>query len=384
MCSTAEQLEYVQRLFSSPCEPLNQYVHNRFLLSCILDSNESVHLDESSGLVDLLDVYTKARLSDFDMIFANGLLEEQFPNLAACLARGESPALAREVKNVGISQNLLARGEAVRFAHPFLFEYFLAKYIARNWTDDPGPLFDSLLGAKRKLWGIRYLNLFRMLMKELDPNFRATLAELLAKVDVNMAHRCLLELSPSEYSSVTQSSEIRDSLVRLILFQAPEGEHFAEREFATKIQAAESLAWYDPRFQRSEKEIRNFIELRVNEVPACAAGRYPVTNLEYSEFVRAGGYDSEEFWLPTAWAWRSRNKITEPAMWFVEEFNRANTPVVGVSFYEALAYARWFGKGGSLGSPESISDTFSLPTDREWAVAAGLTRGFHKEWKPNH
>jgi formylglycine-generating enzyme required for sulfatase activity len=378
MCTTADQLDSVQRLFSSPCEPLNQYAHNRFLLSCILDSSESIQLDASSGLVDLLDVYTKARLNDFDSIFVTGLLEEYFPNIAVSLARGESPGIAREIKNVGISQNLLARGATARFTHPLLFEYFLAKHIARNWTDDPSPLCESLLGARRELWAIRYLNLFRMLMKELHPRFRSSLAQLLARIDVHMAHRCLLELSPSEYRSVTNSSEIRDSLVHCILFDASGGEGSEEQGFATKIQAAESLAWYDPRISRSVTGTGNFIELRENEVRVCAAGQYPVTNLEYSEFVRAGGYGSDEFWLPTAWAWRSRNKITEPAMWFVEEFNRPNAPIVGISFYEALAYARWFEKRVSLANPQPTSNTFGLPRDREWAIAAGLARNVQK------
>jgi formylglycine-generating enzyme required for sulfatase activity len=373
MCTTAEQVDTVSRLFSSPCEPLNQCVQNRFLLTCILDSTKSGHFGAGLSLVDLLDVFTRRRLVEFEPDFATSLLLDHFPGIASALARGEIPVVSAEIKNAGALQSILEQGEVVRFTHPRLQEYFLAKHIARNWNNDPGPLFDSHLGTKRDLWPIRHLNLFRMLMKELGPTFRPALSEFLSELDIGLAHRCLLELSFRDYCSVPNSKAIRDSLVASIQRAIPEGAMAEQTELAKRVDAAESLAWYDPRVLTSLNPNERFVELQVDDGPRCRAGKYPITNLEYADFVQAGGYSSEQFWMPTAWTWRTRNKIKEPAFWSVTEFNRPNSPVVGVSFYEALAYARWLENRGSEDVPHSTSATFGLPTDYEWSRAAGLT-----------
>lgn len=377
MCSTGAQVEFVGRLFSSPCEPLNEYAHNRFLLACMLESADN--LEAGSGLLDLLDAYTRARLSDLEPALVSSLLVQHFPRVAAALARDEVPTLPPDVRNIGISQNLLADGESVRFQHPLLLQYFLAKYIARNWKDDLASLLGPLIGPERDLWPIRYLNLFRMLMKDLPSASRSTLAHFLGEFDPNLAHRCLLELSPSDYSAVRDSFAIRDSLVEIIQANISDNERGQDLDLEMKVAAADSLGWYDPRIPAPGTANGNFVELRVAGVRKSAAGRYPVTNLEYAEFIRDRGYSSEELWIPAAWTWRVRHKIAEPALWSIREFNRPNAPVVGVSFYEALAYAHWFGLKASISRTRAASTVFGLAANDEWSLAAGLTDGIDEE-----
>ncbi len=76
---------------------------------------------------------------------------------------------------------------------------------------------------------------------------------------------------------------------------------------------------------------------------AFELGRFAVTNQEYRAWVDAGGYREAAAWSEEGWAWL-RN---EPQPWpelavrdDAADFVVPNQPVVGVSWYEADAYAR--------------------------------------------
>ena len=54
--------------------------------------------------------------------------------------------------------------------------------------------------------------------------------------------------------------------------------------------------------------------------------------------------------------------MSEPAFWNDSQFNGEKQPVVGVSWYEAVAFCNWLG--------EKYSRGFRLPTEAEWEKAA--------------
>ena len=91
------------------------------------------------------------------------------------------------------------------------------------------------------------------------------------------------------------------------------------------------------------------------DVSAFLIDAYNVTNQEYLEFVRAGGYDERSFWSDKDWAWKSREGIAHPHFWMWDGkrwmqqnmFDTRPVPLswpVYVSHAEASAYARWAGK----------------------------------------
>ncbi|MBB6092490.1 ergothioneine biosynthesis protein EgtB [Povalibacter uvarum] len=91
-----------------------------------------------------------------------------------------------------------------------------------------------------------------------------------------------------------------------------------------------------------------------------------VTNAEYLEFVRDGGYRRADFWLSDGWSTVTSEQWTRPLYWSESldaEFTLAGlqpidpaAAVCHLSYFEADAYARWIGA--------------RLPTEAEWELAA--------------
>jgi formylglycine-generating enzyme required for sulfatase activity/glutaredoxin len=105
------------------------------------------------------------------------------------------------------------------------------------------------------------------------------------------------------------------------------------------------------------------------EISAFELARYPVTNGLYAQFMAAGGYDSPTYWTPDGWAWRIRTNRQQPRYWGDARFMGDSKPVVGVSWYEAMAFAAW--AAAVTGRP------VRLPTEAEWEWAA---RGPNAKW----
>jgi len=82
--------------------------------------------------------------------------------------------------------------------------------------------------------------------------------------------------------------------------------------------------------------------------------QYPVTNEAFQAFVDDGGYMKRQYWSNDGWRWVQNNGIKGPGNY--QNFLQADQPRVGVSWYEADAYANW--RGGRL------------PYEAEWEYAA--------------
>jgi iron(II)-dependent oxidoreductase len=102
-------------------------------------------------------------------------------------------------------------------------------------------------------------------------------------------------------------------------------------------------------------------EGRPLHVEAYYLDRYPISNAHFYQFVSRGGYEQMAIWDPEIWPalldFVDSTGHPGPRFWRNGRFlrNEEHHPVTGVSWYEAVAYARWIGK--------------RLPTDAEWVKA---------------
>lgn len=105
-------------------------------------------------------------------------------------------------------------------------------------------------------------------------------------------------------------------------------------------------------------------------VAAFRIAAYPVTCAQFRPFVEGDGYSNPAYWTEAGWKWKEAEKKSEPYFWDDLRWNIDNHPVVGVSWYEAVAWCRWYTARlrelGLLGQSQEIR----LPTEAEWEWAA--------------
>lgn len=108
-------------------------------------------------------------------------------------------------------------------------------------------------------------------------------------------------------------------------------------------------------------------------VDTFSIGVHPVTVEQYRAFIDAGGYESVRYWTESDRLWLAANKSNSPAYWDEDLWSGdPHLPVVGVSWYEALAFCCWKG--------EMLGKECRLPTEVEWEKAAGAGDGRLCPW----
>ncbi|MEI8307482.1 MAG: formylglycine-generating enzyme family protein [Chloroflexales bacterium] len=107
-------------------------------------------------------------------------------------------------------------------------------------------------------------------------------------------------------------------------------------------------------------------------LPAYWIGKTEVTNAQFRPFVEGDGYTNRAYWTEAGWAWQQAEKITQPAYWNDVTWNGSDYPVVGVSWFEAVAYCRWLS--------QKIGIDIRLPSEAEWEKAARGSDGRIYPW----
>ncbi|MBX0328391.1 formylglycine-generating enzyme family protein [Oscillochloris sp. ZM17-4] len=107
-------------------------------------------------------------------------------------------------------------------------------------------------------------------------------------------------------------------------------------------------------------------------LPDYWIGKTPVTNAQFRPFVEGDGYRNQQYWTKAGWAWREKEQIIKPQWWEDAKWNESEHPVVGVSWFEAVAYCRWL--------TVQTGHAFRLPSEAEWEKAARGPDGLIWPW----
>jgi formylglycine-generating enzyme required for sulfatase activity/DNA-binding winged helix-turn-helix (wHTH) protein len=270
----------------------------------------------------------------------------------------------------------------VRFQHQLLQEFFAAKEMLKQdpeklsslwqWPSRDGEMldwrrpennFEPLPGPSQTGWEETTI-----LAAELAEPAPSRMIQALSDVNPALAARCVLSVRGRIDLSIVR--QIREQLLSLI------GD--SGIALRARIAAGEALGFLgDPRpgelitipagpFLMGEGRESHEVQL-----PEFKIGKYPVTNAEYSEFIDAGAYKERSYWTQSGWM-EVAQEFDQPRFWQERRFNKPNYPVIGLSWYECVAYCRWLSS--------RTGRTYRLPTEAEWEKAARGVNGQTYPW----
>jgi formylglycine-generating enzyme required for sulfatase activity len=184
--------------------------------------------------------------------------------------------------------------------------------------------------------------------------------------------------------------------------EVPEGEFLmgcmeeeSELMLKEKTEFYQAQNWNFP-VEDAQKLVQQVLSQHPVFLPTFLIGKFPITNQQFRAFWQSGGYEEKRWWSAEglAWLnrspedeenmnwgkWRSRNGRIEPAFWNDPKLGIPNRVVVGVTWFEVMAYCAWLTE--QLQSSGKLPDGYivRLPTDAEWEKAARGTDGCYWPW----
>ncbi len=111
------------------------------------------------------------------------------------------------------------------------------------------------------------------------------------------------------------------------------------------------------------------LPMLIVELEPYEIGKFEVTNEEYEKFVNDDGYKNSSYWAEDGWNFRTNENWLLPVFWSKDKLwiddpysNEKNTPVHGISYYEAEAYCKWLST--------KTNKNYHIPSSYQWIRAA--------------
>jgi formylglycine-generating enzyme required for sulfatase activity/calcineurin-like phosphoesterase family protein len=268
--------------------------------------------------------------------------------------------------------NRLSSGE-IEFNHLSFQEFLAAKHILDMDIDYRKYLEDSW-------WEETLLLLFGIMNLDMRKRSNETACEILtmhSQLRLQLlACKALRDFQPSKREDAAVNLA-REKLCSIIHSGASLQERFEAGDILgslgdTRIKPSPMVKVEAGEFTRGTNKYDWEKPIRQIYLDEFMMGKYPVTNEEFKEFVDEGGYGNKDYWTIEGWKWKEEEKISVPRFWHDGKWKRPNFPVVGISWYEATAYAKWLS--------QKTGENYGLPTEAQWEKAARGTNGMEYPW----
>lgn len=249
------------------------------------------------------------------------------------------------------------------FMHQTFKEYLAARTLSDRASDPKKKLGE-------KLFLPEWLEVILLAVSSMPPNLATGFLEEIFKEErkhlenLILVGNCLIDAGRDKIEDDLYD-KIIDKMVEVI-----------DRDYPIKdrVSVGETLGWLgDTRkldlFIKIEGGKYDFEKLGKKTVETFWIGQYPVTNGWYEQFVSKGGYQKKEFWNEEGQKWLKHSNAKQPRLWDERKWRCPNSPVVGVTWYEADAFTKW------LTDFRNDEFVYRLPTEEEWeATASGLDK----------
>lgn len=337
-------LNLVYRRFHDPGNPDKENKVLEFLMRLAFETQ-----DKNSRIIELDD--------------ALDALKQNFTREADETASGYKRRIRELFREIEPACGLLTplKSGELEFTHLTFQEFLAARYIEytdKDWTPYLG-----------RGWWEETLLLYMGLINLTSKSKSNEMVEQLLKRDhTYMAAKALCEFHPKRryerlasltrdrlYEIMNSDSEIKERFQAGVLVGNLGDTRFSEDKDNMVLVPSGEFIRGSERFENTKPVQRIFLD-------AYMIGKYTVTNFEFKRFIDDNGYHKEEFWTAEGWKWRKDEDITEPFFWYDSKWNGLNFPVVGISWFEAVAYANWLAK--------LTGKSYRLPKEAEWEKAA--------------
>jgi formylglycine-generating enzyme required for sulfatase activity len=203
---------------------------------------------------------------------------------------------------------------------------------------------------------------------------RSLLRDLLTCTKPDEAEANFSDLTPAgvrEYVYLTRST-VEESAVEEAAALPSEPQMVTVREGAFLMGTPESEMDELEKLGLDREVIEREVPQHEVALASYAIGRYPVINAEFARFIKDDGYENLDYWTEAGWKQKENEGWKQPRFWEDDRFNDLSQPVVGVSWYEAVAYCNWLAA--------KMGKAYRLPTEAEWEKAARGTDGRRYPW----
>ncbi|MBD2395416.1 5-histidylcysteine sulfoxide synthase [Cyanobacterium aponinum FACHB-4101] len=117
-----------------------------------------------------------------------------------------------------------------------------------------------------------------------------------------------------------------------------------------------------------------------------AVSKYPITNDEFLQFVKSGGYQNSNYWQEEGWQWRETNQVTHPKFWILNQdsyryrlmFDEIDLPLdfpVEVNHHEAIAFCNYYS--------QKIGQKCTMMSEAQWHLASGKNQDDENNYNLN-